>query len=84
MQSNLLNQIERNKPAWSSYSGHVILLNALQCEEHSQAKVENLQGWKALKPDIEIIDINQTHDGLYEDVSLFPYYMSLVRNVARQ
>jgi len=60
---------------YPTYDGDVILVSATNNPWSSDA---NELKWKALKGDIRIERIDGTHQGLYENESHFPTYLTLI------
>lgn len=65
------------------YQGSVILISA-EKETETSFRIANEQEWTAHNTHINIIPVNDTHQGLFENAEHFDEYLSLIENTSAQ
>ena len=65
------------KPEVPYYSGPVVLVSACGDQEPRQ---HNENKWNMIDPHIKIIQINETHSGLYQKQEYYKTYLSLIQD----
>ena len=72
---------KRKRLSVPDYQGRVILISA---EKESPYRIANEQKWTARNTHINIIPVNDTHQGLYETAEHYDEYLSLIENMSAQ
>ena len=72
---------KRKRLSTPDYQGRVILISA---EKESSYRIANEQEWTAHNTHINIIPVNDTHQGLFENAEHFDVYLSLIENMSAQ
>ncbi|MCQ2117368.1 MAG: AMP-binding protein, partial [Bacteroidales bacterium] len=72
---------ERERLSVPDYQGRVILISA---EKETPHRSSNEQEWKAHNPRINIIPVNDNHDGLFKNAEHYDEYLSLIENKLAQ